>query len=965
MADVKNFGLIGIGSSVQYGKNGGSLTYSAGTFDFDQFGGSDGNVTLGSLVASGDVSFATLTDAGNSITIENFVNAAAGLANNDNDITIPTSAAIIDYVDSQFTAGDLDFQADTGGALNVDLDSQIFGVLGGTNINTAGAGTNVTINLDESISLGNVTATGTITGGTLTDGTLTITNGTITGVSGNIDTTGSINVTGGGNINVDGAVNAGGGFFTGNTTITGGELIAEDATLSGNVSFGNLVDTGNGITISNFVDEAAGIINNDNDTTIPTTAAIIDYVTAVAGAANLTFQADTGGALTIELDAETFGVLGGNNIVTSGDTNNVTIALADNITVPGNVTASNFITGSGVGGTITGASFIEAGNVQVTDDLAFGSLTDTGESITILKFVDAADGIPNNDDDQSIPTTAAIISYVTGQVTVIGNAVTSANLSINSDSANASATINLGTETLTFNGGTNITTDHDTAGDFITINLDSNLTGLTSVGTGSLTATGTVQFGSLSDGSITIVSFIDDDSMATAAANNIPTAESVKAYIDNQLVSGGLAMDVSDGSNSGNIVFATETLTITGTTNEVDVVYNSGSDTFTIGLPDDVTVAGNLSVSGLLFSNDITAATISIDGDATVTGNLTVSGTTTIVNSTEVEIADAILRVNSDGTIIDAGIEANINGDFKSILYDVTETEWTFGTEDVRTDGTLIFGSLDDGSITITNFVTSITDSDTVVPTAGAVFDYVAQEIGNATANSVLSFKGDAALVGNVTLESETLSILGGTNIDTVVAPNSESLTINLHDALTGLTSVGTGSLTASGTVQFGSLFDGTITIGDFETTLTNDDTKVPTSGAVYDYVTTGAAAVDNLILRAAIGTGSSEVNIGTMPNVSGRTYYADKIVLNVTTPFSGGSFDHILVRENSGAGTTLVAADDADGSVVGTYIVDLTGSETLTAGQSVEIQFKQSNGTTASVPTGGAMIATVHYRWV
>ena len=54
---------------------------------------------------------------------------------------------------------------------------------------------------------------------------------------------------------------------------TGGDLTA-----SGTVAFGSLKDSGENITITKFVDEADGIAGNDNDTTIPTSAAVKDYV---------------------------------------------------------------------------------------------------------------------------------------------------------------------------------------------------------------------------------------------------------------------------------------------------------------------------------------------------------------------------------------------------------------------------------------------------------------------------------------------------------------------------------------------------------------------------------------------------------------------------------------------------------------------------------------------------------------
>jgi hypothetical protein len=65
----------------------------------------------------------------------------------------------------------------------------------------------------------------------------------------------------------------GAGNSTGVSVSTDGRVVA-----SGTVSFGSLKDTGENITITKFVDESDGIASNDNDTTIPTTAAVKDYV---------------------------------------------------------------------------------------------------------------------------------------------------------------------------------------------------------------------------------------------------------------------------------------------------------------------------------------------------------------------------------------------------------------------------------------------------------------------------------------------------------------------------------------------------------------------------------------------------------------------------------------------------------------------------------------------------------------
>ena len=58
---------------------------------------------------------------------------------------ISTSESIKAYVDSTVTAQDLDFQGDSGGALNIDLDSETLDIAGGAGITTTGSGNEISV----------------------------------------------------------------------------------------------------------------------------------------------------------------------------------------------------------------------------------------------------------------------------------------------------------------------------------------------------------------------------------------------------------------------------------------------------------------------------------------------------------------------------------------------------------------------------------------------------------------------------------------------------------------------------------------------------------------------------------------------------------------------------------------------------------------------------------------------------
>ena len=84
----------------------------------------------------------------------------------DSNTAIATQQSIKAYVDAQLTAEDLDFQADSGGALSIDLDSETLTFTGGTGIDTSGSGNAVTFAIDSTVTT--LTGSQTLTNKTLT-----------------------------------------------------------------------------------------------------------------------------------------------------------------------------------------------------------------------------------------------------------------------------------------------------------------------------------------------------------------------------------------------------------------------------------------------------------------------------------------------------------------------------------------------------------------------------------------------------------------------------------------------------------------------------------------------------------------------------------------------------------------------------------------------------------------------------
>ena len=180
------------------------------------------------------------------------------------DDTLASAKAIKTYIDAQVTAQDLDFQGDSGGALSIDLDSETLTIAGGTGIDTSGATNTLTVAIDSTV----VTLTGTQT---LTNKTLT------TPIISSISNTGTLTLP----TSTDTLV----GRAT-TDTLTNKTINAANNTVS-NIAVSMLAG-------SAVVTEAEGLASSDNDTSLPTTAAVIDYVTtAVAGYDTLAELLDT------------------------------------------------------------------------------------------------------------------------------------------------------------------------------------------------------------------------------------------------------------------------------------------------------------------------------------------------------------------------------------------------------------------------------------------------------------------------------------------------------------------------------------------------------------------------------------------------------------------------------------------------------------------------------------------------
>lgn len=430
-----------------------------------------------------------------------------------------------------------------------------------------------------------------------------------------------------------------------------------------------------GAYFTNMLDHAHGTLTANSALVVDTNKHIDEVIT---GGLKLTTSGGTANNMTTVQNDSTMSSTSETALATSasikGYVDTQINGVSTNIDLAGDSGTDTYNTGSTL--TFTGGTGLDSAitNDTVTFNVTAGGIDTTqlaDSAVTFAKIdgtavVTESEGIGSNDNDTTLPTSAAVKDYV-------DTAITAEDLDITGDSGTAA--VDLDSQALAITGDTGITTT--ASGQGVSIDLDD--TAVTAGSYGSATAIPTFT--------------VDQQGRLTAAGT-----ASISSTLD-------IAAD--SGTDDG-VQIGTDTLTISGTANEI--VTSVSGDTVTIALPDDVTVGNDLTVTG-----ELAAGNTTLTGSLDVTGDLTVDGTLTYLNTSTLAIQDPLIKLANNNTsdTVDIGFygkysstksaglfrDANDSGKFK-LFSELTEDPTT--TVNIGgagyTAATLVLGTLELGT---------------------------------------------------------------------------------------------------------------------------------------------------------------------------------------------------------------------------------------------------------------------------
>ena len=671
-------------------------------------------------------------------------------------------------------------------------------------------------------------------------------------------------------------------------------------------------------------------MSSNSATSLATQQSIKAYVDSQVTASDLDFQGDSGGALSIDLDSETMTFTGGTGIDTSGSGNTLTVAIDSTVaTLAGTQTLTNktltspTITGTGaIAGTFTGNI---TGNVTGNVSGSSGSTTGNAATATALETArtiagQSFDGTGNITIASTDLSNTAAITLLTASQTLTNKTLTSPVLN-----GSLSGTAFLDEDDLSSNSAVAVASQQsikayvDAISTSFTIAADSGSNDTVVVGTDTLTfAGGTGVDTTVSDNQISIAI---DSTVATLAGSQTLTNKTLTTpvieEIDGSTITLDSAGDINLDADGADIILkdgGTEFGRFSNNSTDFEIkVSTQDKDIKFIG--DD----GGSAITALtLDMSDAGAATfngnVAVGGNAVITGNLTVNGTTTTLSTTNSTIEDRLIELGTGTT----GTPGNDMG----IVMERGDSDNAFIGFDESADkfivGTGSFTGASTGNLTITT-------GTLVANLEGAV-------TGNASTATTLA---NARNIGGVSFDGSANINLPGVNTSGNQDTSGNAATATALETartIAGQSFDGSANITIASTDLSNTAAIALLTATQ---TLTNKTLTSPTitgTGAI-------AGTFTGDITGDVTGNADTATTLATARTIAGQSFDGSANITIASTDLSNTSAIALLTSSQTLTNKTIDLGDNTlTGSLAefntalqGDSFVSLTGSETLT----------------------------------